>query len=226
MYLMPLLSVITGGVKKMPKSLNVSAGDRFGYWTVTTGCIVRTGVRGLRSVECECECGLIRTVEVFNLVNGRSAGCTDCVRNNTYKVRSNGFDSRWRADRIRRKYIRSASSRGIDFELSLEDVEWMIRSNYWYCDSPPANTYSEGPRESSFMYMGIDRKINSLGYSKDNCIPCCAVCNRAKMNMTSLEFVALCLRVAENNIIDLPSEFEKEVDEDAPLLKYAEREKL
>jgi hypothetical protein len=40
-----------------------------------------------------------------------------------------------------------------------------------------------------FFYTGIDRLDSSKGYTKENSAPCCAVCNRAKMDMSEEEFL-------------------------------------
>lgn len=40
-----------------------------------------------------------------------------------------------------------------------------------------------------FKYNGLDRIDNSVGYTEDNCVPCCAVCNRAKNSMGYNEFI-------------------------------------
>ncbi len=39
------------------------------------------------------------------------------------------------------------------------------------------------------MKTDIDRKDNLLGYSKENSLPCCFVCNRAKGNMSYKNFI-------------------------------------
>lgn len=40
----------------------------------------------------------------------------------------------------------------------------------------------------SFVYNGIDRVDNSVGYVLSNCVPCCSTCNRMKGTMSSEEF--------------------------------------
>lgn len=42
---------------------------------------------------------------------------------------------------------------------------------------------------------GIDRVDNSLGYVADNCVPCCEACNRAKLQMSSTDFINLANRI-------------------------------
>jgi hypothetical protein len=39
-----------------------------------------------------------------------------------------------------------------------------------------------------YTYNGVDRIDNSIGYTKENCVPCCTICNWAKSNRGVDEF--------------------------------------
>lgn len=39
------------------------------------------------------------------------------------------------------------------------------------------------------MPLKVDRKYNSIGYTKNNCVPCCEECNRFKMSMDINDFI-------------------------------------
>jgi hypothetical protein len=43
--------------------------------------------------------------------------------------------------------------------------------------------------KEGFTYSGIDRVNSSIGYNKENCVPCCDKCNKAKLAMTKEEFL-------------------------------------
>ncbi len=57
----------------------------------------------------------------------------------------------------------------------------------------------KGCSKHKFEYSGIDRVDSSVGYSMNNCIPCCKVCNWSKTNQSVGEFLAWAQRVAERN---------------------------
>ena len=46
-----------------------------------------------------------------------------------------------------------------------------------------------------YIYNGIDRLDNSVGYTKENCVPCYKMCNYAKNKFTMEEFLIWINRV-------------------------------
>jgi hypothetical protein len=82
-----------------------------------------------------------------------------------------------------REYKGGATKRNYEWALSKEAF-----MTYWQkpCD------YCGDPIET----VGIDRIDNSAGYTADNTIPCCYICNRAKDTMTREDYMAHCRKVA------------------------------
>jgi len=37
---------------------------------------------------------------------------------------------------------------------------------------------------SQFKYNGVDRVDNTVGYTLDNCVSCCKICNNSKATLT------------------------------------------
>ena len=44
-------------------------------------------------------------------------------------------------------------------------------------------------RNGSYVYSGLDRVDNSIGYILENVVPCCVTCNSMKMAMSYNEFI-------------------------------------
>lgn len=72
-------------------------------------------------------------------------------------------------------YKHSASRRGIEFALTIEDFISMWKIPCFYCGI-------------EIDEIGIDRIDNTMGYTRDNIHPCCRMCNIAKNNHTLDEF--------------------------------------
>lgn len=55
---------------------------------------------------------------------------------------------------------------------------------------------------SEIKTIGIDRVDNSIGYSMNNSVSCCIICNRMKRNYKVEEFINHCKKVALNNYLE------------------------
>lgn len=132
---------------------------------------------------CVCECGESVAVYGATLVGGRTKSC------GCYKRKE-----KWHShiSSVVLSYRRSAETRGYSFDLSRKDFENIIFQPCHYCGAPPSNKKDVSVSRCQpgvLSYNGIDRKDNTIGYSVDNCVPCCIVCNRAKSAMTYRGFI-------------------------------------
>jgi hypothetical protein len=78
------------------------------------------------------------------------------------------------------KYIQSAKKRNLFFDISYEDFVLITNNVCTYCNELSPNC----------RHVGIDRVDNSIGYIKDNIIPCCSVCNRMKSQLSVEDFLS------------------------------------
>lgn len=88
---------------------------------------------------------------------------------------------------VYKSYTKSAKDRGHNFNLPLKDAIRLFKSNCTYCNSLPSNIKVRG--KQVIPYQGIDRINNSLGYTEDNVVPCCAMCNYMKGTLSHTEFL-------------------------------------
>lgn len=82
-------------------------------------------------------------------------------------------------------YRRGAKVRGYTFKLNYEQFQYLIIQDCHYCGCSP-NT----------SFHGVDRVDNTEGYHIDNCVPCCTLCNRIKMDLPYVTFKAQVLAIA------------------------------
>lgn len=73
----------------------------------------------------------------------------------------------------------------------------LFTSKCFYCGCSPSRTRKIKRGYGEFTYNGIDRKNSSLGYTLDNCVPCCTFCNLTKSN-TSFDDFILWIRTVYN----------------------------
>lgn len=81
-----------------------------------------------------------------------------------------------------RHYISGAKQRNYPFELTLDQFMTLWQKPCSYCGA-------------EIKTIGIDRKINSKGYTVENSISCCETCNKMKMKIDYKEFVEHCKKI-------------------------------
>ena len=79
-------------------------------------------------------------------------------------------------------YRRNAKTRGISFDLTLEQFTELWQKPCHYCGS-------------EIKQIGIDRINSKKGYQKGNIIPCCFKCNYMKRNWSTHEFLQHCYKI-------------------------------
>ena len=127
---------------------------------------------------CICVCGKEKIVSSRGLkLTSSSCGCK-----NQGRWKKGTFAPSHQIDKfatLRGRYRRDAKSRGYDFLLTNEEFDYLIQGECFYCGSQKQSKQMYNFREEVF-YTGIDRVDNSIGYTVENCVPCCKNCNSLK----------------------------------------------
>lgn len=154
-------------------------GKVFGKWTV-----LRLGERRLKNLGvtwlCRCECLREKIVPASDLTNGCSTQCRFCADHHLPAGKSI-------AKRIGYDYRIHAIRRGYQWMLTQEQFEFLIQKNCHYCGTEPRRIVRK-KAYGELVCNGLDRSDNSKGYTIENVVPCCLICNRAKNTMSVQEF--------------------------------------
>lgn len=113
-------------------------------------------------------------------------------------------------------YKYGAKNRNLEFNLSIEDFLDLIKKPCVYCGQPaPERTVSAHKKNSyNIIAQGIDRIDSSKGYSKENCVPCCTICNRMKLDLSKTEFLDKISQIYNFSIEKRSTTIEKTSEED------------
>jgi hypothetical protein len=176
-------------------------GKRFGRLSVTA----QTDSQHNRTRwVCVCDCGktVISTSRALLHDNRKSCGCLriDIAKDKMRLPSMNTSLPEGEAafNVLFGIYSRNAMGRGYTFELSKDIFRTLTKGLCHYCDSVPSRSFhNSGLCKSQYIYNGIDRIDNSVGYVPSNCVSCCKMCNSMKSNYSYEEFVAKCLIIVE-----------------------------
>ena len=151
-----------------------------------------TSTKAEKPWSCQCECGKVVQVRKCHLVLGltKSCGClvlADLTDDGPFKI-------------LFSRYKSHAKINNRAFSLTSKEFKELVSSNCHYCGLEPQQETIRKSKfgNSVFVYNGLDRVDPSLGYTIANAIPCCGQCNRAKSDMSYLEFKLWIKRVVDN----------------------------
>ncbi len=174
----------------MSRAIN-EIGNRYGKLVVLGLSAIKAG-NHLRWV-CECDCGSFSRPKGSGLRNGNSTSCgCKLGHNRTLPYGKASFNA------LYKRYKTRAKKRGVSFLITKQDFKALTKKDCSYCGEPPAKTFFPRRNNGGYVYNGIDRVDNTLGYEKDNIAPCCHECNMAKGTMTCNEFLTMAERISEH----------------------------
>lgn len=165
------------------------------YWNAMCDC----------GKECKRQSGsFLRKIKNPQL---RSCGCARKSKLHNYNLGNYRTEKgRVGFNKLLRNYKYSAKRRNLLFNLTEEEFRKLTKMNCFYCGIEPfgisverRNTphSEEWVAHNGYVYSGIDRIDNDLGYISENCISCCEICNFAKRELTESEWQAWITRFVE-----------------------------
>ena len=185
------------------------AGLRYGRWTVLRFLDIVPGSDARHTITrwfCRCACGVERAVNGNNLATGGSKSCGCLSRERATRIARLNFADRFArntlptgrsaAHGLYHGYQCSATKRRLSFGLSLARFIQLTSSPCAYCGCAPHRLRRPCKRgNGGYVYNGIDRVDNVIGYEEGNVVPCCFTCNDAKKTRSEAEFLAWVERI-------------------------------
>jgi hypothetical protein len=132
----------------------------------------KKGYRSYYKGEC-LRCGKTTSLRTDHLLR-EPKSCTHCVNDLQKEIADLKYSEYRKYKTIYNRYKGNARYKNRDFNLTLKDVIKFVDSECYYC----------GDKNS----QGIDRINSKLGYTIENTLPCCKICNQMKHVFTNDEF--------------------------------------
>ncbi len=182
----------------------IRVGDIFGeleVMKITSG----GGAGRHRRFECLCRaCKKLTTMTTPVIRKSRSCGCQ---RRQSDKWKSRGPKKcPWQhppgvaaRNDLEATYRRGALRRGLSFTLTIEEFTKISTGPCRYCGRELTNVMKgQGKTSGDFLYTGIDRLDPLQGYTKENSVSCCWMCNNMKGIYSEIEFLEHIERIASH----------------------------
>lgn len=168
--------------------------QRFGKLTVIGKMVERVG--GAVKWLCTCDCGNVLTIRTSNLLRNQKE-CMSCC--STILKREENREEFMLGVLYRDRIVKRHDKKSKVNCISFEEFKELINSPCIYCGIICENSFKDRETETVVKHNGVDRINSSLGYAKDNCVPCCGKCNRAKYTGTKEELLEHVRRIYEFN---------------------------
>ncbi len=179
------------------------AGMRFGKWLVIKQAPRDAGSPHTKALWlCRCDCGTEKTVVGGSLRSEISRSCGCAPRSGTSAGSRGDGKGNWISpdEAAKRQAVRSfvngAIKRGFSWTLSDQEALAVMLGACFYCGAAPHKMH--GTLIAKMLRNGIDRKDSKKGYEPDNVVTCCFLCNRMKMQMSDIEFLAHCKKIVDH----------------------------
>jgi hypothetical protein len=174
----------------MNKTLNL-VGQKFGKLTILE--IFRKDKYYHKSAKCICDCGKEHSTYLTSLISGdcKSCGCLRLSKNN-------------REDIIWKRYFYQGFTKNkprdkrknLIHTLELLDFKKLCLLPCFYCGTiydrelldNDLNNSIKIKSNTTIKCNGIDRINSNIGYTKENCVPCCKKCNLMKNVLSVKDF--------------------------------------
>lgn len=185
----PCMSCITTSNNRTKKNY---VGMEFGGLTIINQYYP---VRGALKVDYKCKCGNVVIGRTFAKVKTQRM-CIKCsTSHNGLKHGKASFNSLYDS------YMRNAKRRSLEFKLTEDEFEKLTQQNCVYCGGSP-NGIIRPKSVGAYVYNGIDRRDNTKGYTQENCVPCCKICNFAKHELTIDDFLNHIRKIYDHTFVE------------------------
>ena len=168
-------------------------GQVFGRLTVTEFSHVKkySNGNGICFWKAKCNCGNETIVSSWVLRKGITVSC------GKHHAEMHGKpDGQNALTSLYNSYKGRILKKKLEFSLTKSRFEELTKQDCYYCGKEPKSKYQR-QHYTPYIYNGLDRIDSLKGYTEENVVPCCSICNVAKSNLPLDTFYSWILTVAD-----------------------------
>lgn len=162
-------------IKKLPHNFIDLSGQKFGRLIVVSRG--QNDKYGKTKWICKCNCGNEKIVSIRELKTGHSKSC-GCLRQETTTKRNLKRPYHWIYIMLKGQAKYAEKNCTITYDDILDFVKI---DKCHYCNTEII--WSKHGTNKNYHSYRLDRKDNNMGYTKDNCVVCCKICNKVKLDI-------------------------------------------
>lgn len=181
------------------------AGQVYNSWKILERVPWAPETKGGAWWVAEClECNEIYRVKGANIRRGLSKRCVKCGCGHGHAAQKGQVRTKRTAAQSAHHYLflklrKEARKRGLEWGLTPDQVQTLVLSNCAHCGAKPSlackplahlGLSQKRAADATITRNGIDRLDPELGYTEQNCVPCCEICNTSKLAMSLPEWDA------------------------------------
>lgn len=139
---------------------------------------------GFSRWKCKCDCGNEKIICGVNLIHGRTTSCGCYNKEQTRKKLSKEpFLGTYN------RMLDAAKRTNRECTITYKDYLKLTETpNCHYCKHPIKwEPYIRRKNHGTYAGYNLDRKDNTIGYTNENCVVCCKICNHIKGKMLMYE---------------------------------------
>ena len=124
--------------------------------------------KAIETIQCRNSFSLLQR-KMYNVLLANAFSIEEVNSNTTYRIsigllcKLMGYDSK-------------------DYKTIKEKFRELTSKNCFYCGDDPQKLHGRNDLNGGYVFNGIDRIDNKLGYIDGNVITCCSICNKMKLD--------------------------------------------
>lgn len=153
---------------------------------------------------CQCDCGNKCTATGKSLRKQQKQSC-GCIKRDQLKTLLKDLHKHNElpygiaaSNHLYSVYKIGAKKRNLVFELTIDDFRRITSDVCYFCGEKPKGCHWGVTCSTPYIFNGIDRLDNSIGYVLSNCVTACKTCNWMKRVMTEEQFLNKCISIVNN----------------------------
>jgi hypothetical protein len=142
-----------------------------------------------------CDCGNEKILSATTFTHGTTISC-GCRKKEGLRKLPFGQAS---LNHKFNMYRHDAKARNLTFELTKDEFADLTGRNCNYCGVEGySKTKARPTSNGAYLSNGIDRVDSTKGYVIWNCVPCCPICNKMKLNLPYQQFIDHVKRILDH----------------------------